>query len=274
MADKITYLSPSQIEYHPQYVQQVAHDAKEAELLDEQRKATWGSIRKTGQVKEPIHVQPSGNKYHLLNGGDRFEGAKKAKLKQIPAIVHPKELEDSERRLLMFGLNHARKTHGYSHYVDILRSEFSDDDILTERRGGDPKRGISDKALWILVRNEILGGKSERTAQRVIAEAKKQILNERKTKRSKYKSYDIEEGFANYARRLFEEASRYDIMIQTKQKKYQEIKEKYNHELGKLDQSRRSAISNIVKGVPSDLRKLFNSPQEMIDYLAGKVLNK
>ncbi len=273
MADKITYLSPSQIDYHPQYVQQVAHDTKEVELLDEQRKATWGSIRKTGQVKEPIHVQPSGNKYHLLNGGDRFEGAKKAKLKQIPAIVHPKELEDSERRLLMFGLNHARKTHGYSHYVDILRSEFSDDDILTERRGGDPKRGISDKAMWIIVRNEVLGGKSERTARYVIAEAKKQILAERK-KKPRIGAYELEEGFVNYGRRLIEEAERYNTLIQSKQEKYRAIKEKYNHEIGQLEKGKKDALSKITRGAPSEYRKMFRSPQEMVDHFISKVLHR
>ncbi len=273
MADKITYLSPSQIEYHPQYVQQVAYDTKEAELLDEQRRATWLSIKKTGQVKEPIHVQPAGNKYHLLNGGDRFEGAMKAKLKQIPAIVHSKDIDSSERRLLMFGLNHARKTHGYGHYVDILRSEFSDDEIIEERRGGEHDRGVSDKALWILVRNEILGGKSERTARRVIEAAKKQILAERKIK-PRFGHYELEEGFINYGRRLVEEAERCNTILHAKQEKYRAIKEKYNHEIGQLEKTKREALSKITRGAPSEYRKMFRSPQEMVDHFINKVLHK
>ena len=109
MPDEITHIPTDHIEYHPQYVPQVGHDKKEKERLDEERKATWLSVKKVGAVKEPIHVQPaSAGKYLILNGGDRYEGAKKAKLKTIPAIVHPQKWSSTSdaiscTRLIMRG---------------------------------------------------------------------------------------------------------------------------------------------------------------------------
>ena len=150
-------------------------------------------------------------KYLLLNGGDRLEGAKKAKIKTIPAIVHPAIIEESERRYIMHALNHARKTHAHSHYVDILRSEFGDDVIIEERRGGDMSQTPVGVSFWRIVRDQVLGGKSERTAQIVIQAAKRQILAERNAKRKpRYGSYELDEGFLNYARRVVRESQSHE----------------------------------------------------------------
>ena len=129
-------------------------------------------------------------------------------------------------------------------------------------------------SFWRIVRDQVLGGKSERTAQIVIQAAKRQILAERNAKRKpRYGSYELDEGFLNYARRVVRESQSHEAEKIGLEKKYKKIREDYTHRIALIENQRKASLQKLARGAPASYRKMFSSPTAMIDHLVD-MLNK